>query len=76
MTRFRPVPLTWHYCHTLQGTTKLVPLLNARARGLSDEMLGRDRAQEAEDGWLAEAALRGPLRRGRRWVDALTCGAH
>ena len=71
MTRFRPVPLTWHYCHTLKGVTKLVPLLNPRAKGLSDEMLGRDnKPDEAEDGWMAEAALRSGLRKTRRWLLA------
>ena len=34
-TRFRPVPLTWHWCHAIEGQTELVPLLNRRASGLS-----------------------------------------
>ena len=42
ITRFRPVPLTWHYCHTLEGATQLVPLLNPKGTGLSPQMLGKD----------------------------------
>lgn len=73
MTRFRPVPLTWHYCHTLQGVTKLVPLLhqpsnpNFKVKRMSDEMLGKDKKPEdEEDGWIAEAAFRSRLRKNRR----------
>ena len=50
----------------MQGATKLVPLLNGRAKGLSDEMLGRDKKPEEEDGWIAEAAMRSGLRKTRR----------
>ena len=56
MTRFRPVPLTWHYCHTLEGETHLVPLLNPKATNLSPQMLGEsDQPQQDEDreiSWL------------------------
>lgn len=49
MTRFRPVPLTWHYCHTLEGETHLVPLLNPKATNLSPQMLGdSDQPQQDE----------------------------
>ena len=50
MTRFRPVPLTWHYCHTLEGHTQLVPLLNAKGTNMSPEMLGQnDKPRSDED---------------------------
>ena len=54
MTRFRPVPLTWHYCHTLEGKTQLVPLLNSKGTNMSAQMLGEsDQPQQDEDsGWL------------------------
>ena len=54
MTRFRPVPLTWHYCHTLEGETHLVPLLNPKATNLSPQMLGEsDQPQQDEDPGLS-----------------------
>ncbi|KAL0028996.1 hypothetical protein WJX77_010606 [Trebouxia sp. C0004] len=54
MTRFRPVPLTWHYCHTLEGNTQLVPLLNKKGTNLSSEMLGKPiKAQAEDDEWFA-----------------------
>ena len=68
MTRFRPVPLTWHYCHTLEGHTQLVPLLNRKATNLSPQMLGEsDQPQQQEEerdmGWLG--ANRAERRRRR-----------
>ena len=64
MTRFRPVPLTWHYCHTLEGNTHLVPLLNKQATSLSPEMLGKtDKPQQGEDDWFAPSRA---TRRRRR----------
>ncbi len=54
MTRFRPVPLTWHYCHTLEGNTQLVPLLNEKGTNMSPEMLGEDaKPQQDEEEWFA-----------------------
>ncbi|KAL0037105.1 hypothetical protein WJX79_000589 [Trebouxia sp. C0005] len=53
MTRFRPVPLTWHYCHTLEGNTQLVPLLNEKGTNMSSAMLGKPvKAQAEDDDWF------------------------
>ena len=47
------MPLTWHYCHKLEGHTLLVPLLNTKGSDMSDEMLGkRDVKPEDGDTWF------------------------
>ncbi len=66
MTRFRPVPLTWHYCHTLEGNTQLVPLLNEKGTKMSSEMLGKPvKAQAEDDEWFASNRF---SRRKRRYA--------
>jgi len=66
MTRFRPVPLTWHYCHTLEGDTQLVPLLNEKGTNMSSEMLGKPvKAQAEDDEWFAPNRF---SRRKRRYA--------
>ena len=54
-TRFRPVPLTWQWCHAIEGQTELVPLLNRRASGLSHPL--RPSAMR-EPGWDALTSFR------------------
>ena len=73
MTRFRPVPLTWHYCHTLDGNTQLVPLLNEKGTKMSSEMLGKPvKAQAEDDEWFASNRF---SRRKRRYAgDAASAG--
>ncbi|KAL3144002.1 hypothetical protein ABBQ32_003810 [Trebouxia sp. C0010 RCD-2024] len=70
MTRFRPVPLTWHYCHTLEGRTHLVPLLNSKGTNMSAQMLGdSDQPQQDEDrvdSWLGANRAERRRRRFRR----------
>ena len=61
-TRFRPVPLTWHWCHAIEGQTELVPLLNRRASGLSHPL--RPTAMR-EPGWDALNAFRWGVTRNR-----------
>ena len=70
MTRFRPVPLTWHYCHTLEGNTQLVPLLNEKGTNVSSEMLGKPvKAQAEDDEWFASNRF---SRRKRRYACSHT----
>lgn len=67
VTRFRPVPLTWHYCHSLEGRTHLLPLLNRKATNMSAQMLGEgtnpQQDEDQESGWLQ--ATRSERRRRR-----------
>ena len=68
MTRFRPVPLTWHYCHTLEGNTQLVPLLNEKGTNMSSEMLGKPvKGQAEDDEWFAPNRA---SRRKRRYAGS------
>ena len=32
-TAFRPVPLTWQYCHAVDGYVRLVPMVDPKRKG-------------------------------------------
>ena len=49
-TTFRPVPLTWHYCHTVGKHTLLLPLLAPGGRAINPELLPPARRGAAGDG--------------------------
>lgn len=68
-TSFRPVPLTWHYCHLVAGDCRLLPLLAPGARAINPELLPPARRLERGGGGDAQWGRWDGLRSGRvRWA--------
>ena len=38
VTKFRPVPLSWHFCYKHEDVTRLLPLLAKKGRALNPKL--------------------------------------
>lgn len=38
VTKFRPVPLAWHFCFALEGRARLLPLFAGKGRSLNSAL--------------------------------------